>query len=163
MEYNQSLDVWGDKNSNGEYEVYCIASNGPSVPQGLALLRIKNNIVENLPITGLPLNLNSIWCINDKKYFVSGTKLFYSSKPEAGWQEEIYIYPFYKTSIRGSGFNNIFVVGAFGLISHFDGLTWSNQTISDARYRSVDIKNSTFTAVGRESGTNKAVILLGQQ
>ncbi|VAX19019.1 hypothetical protein MNBD_IGNAVI01-2735, partial [hydrothermal vent metagenome] len=71
----------------------------------------------------------------------------------------------YVTKIRGSNINNIFTVGTFGEINHFDGVNWKN--IEDFEVPNGTIRNlrSVWSSkqkvfiVGRE--INRAIIIYG--
>ena len=68
--------------------------------------------------------------------------------------------------IRGTGFNNIIVVGAFGEVIHFNGVHWKSikddqTTLTNGSYFKVDVKGQIIVSVGYNN--SKAVILLGLQ
>jgi len=62
------------------------------------------------------------------------------------------------TRIRGNASNDIFVVGHYGLLLHYNGLTWKHYTVFNEIdiFKSIDVKNNIAVAVGF-NGT-KAVI-----
>jgi hypothetical protein len=81
------------------------------------------------------------------------------------WIRDTSLPPYYKTAIRGTGLNDIVVVGAFGLLLHYNGSTW--RSFHDITYMAtgafgrVDIKGDTFIAVGGVD--NQAIVLIGRR
>jgi peroxiredoxin len=68
----------------------------------------------------------------------------------------------YTDRIRGVGLNDVFVVGDFGLVAHFNGFSW--RIIPDANValnHSIDYKNNLMLSVGQRN--QKAVILIGKR
>ena len=72
---------------------------------------------------------------------------------------------YYTTAIRGTGLNNIFVVGAFGNTLYFNGATWSNTHgetfLTSGGFVNVDVKGKLVVAVGFTG--NRAIALRGYQ
>jgi hypothetical protein len=70
--------------------------------------------------------------------------------------------------LRGSNKNNIAVVGDFGTIAHYNGVTWHHfiefmqlYDPSAPHFRSVAVTDQLIMAVGTKSG--KAVVLIGRR
>ena len=67
--------------------------------------------------------------------------------------------------IEGNGLNDIVIVGAFGLVEHFNGIEWKNfqnELSIEGSYGRVSIKGSTLCSVG---GLNdgRAIVLIGKR
>jgi hypothetical protein len=62
------------------------------------------------------------------------------------------------TRIRGNTSNDIYVVGGFGLLLHFNGATWRQYTkfYEIDNFHSLDVKNNTVVAVGL-NGSNAVI------
>ena len=85
---------------------------------------------------------------------------------EPNWKDNGFDITHYATtSIRGYGFNNVFVVGAFGEFLHFNGFTWKSYLpelgIINGSYGSVGIKGNLVAVTGFESA--KAKIIIGRR
>jgi len=64
--------------------------------------------------------------------------------------------------VRGSGLNDVIVVGDFGNFLHYNGLAWRNlhnQTSMQGVFTSVDVKDNLVVAVGFVG--NRAIALRG--
>jgi hypothetical protein len=103
--------------------------------------------------------LTSVWK-NYKTMYICGGGVF--KRTDRGiWimQENIPYYFTYK--IRGLKKNEIFVIGVYGLIAHYNGINWKSFiTETDIRYYSIDLSENLIIAVGAKGyGFNdKAVI-----
>ncbi len=150
-------DIWGDTNPfTGKTEILAVASVFEYNEQGKLLLKIKNKNVSYVDTTGLPDALQTIWFKSGKIYYLAGDGL-YLKKLNANSFEKWFkindLPKLYKNAIRGTYINNIFVVGAYGLISHFNGITWHNYNPKEfpliyGSYYSMDLKNNIVVAVG---------------
>ncbi len=155
-------DIWGAQDNNNSYEVLCIASNR-FVDQGKKVFKINQMTVEQISDSGLPWSLSTVWFIPDRKYFIGGDGLYSSNLLDEYWVKDYSMPPYYKTKIRGSGFNNIFMVGAFGLLLHFNGRTWYNyQEYISGSFASVDMKDNLVVCVGGLNN-NRAIIKTGKR
>ncbi|MGH2567551.1 MAG: hypothetical protein ACRDGA_04375, partial [Bacteroidota bacterium] len=65
---------------------------------------------------------------------------------------------FYTRRVRGTDVHDVFVVGDFGFVAHYNGSSWRMYPeAAVALYYSMDYKNNLMIAVGARDG--KAVIL----
>ena len=163
-------DIWGGINpTTGQEEILAVASNVAAIPQAKALLQISGNAVTAVNDSGLALALSSVWFIPGWKYFVGGDGLFSTTAIGNSWQVDTTQPLLYKDAIRGTGKNDIFVVGGYGLVSHWNGATWKQYAGNElpsfyGYYQSVSFRNNTVAAVGTMSGStvdSYAVILVG--
>ncbi|QOJ30336.1 MAG: glucosyl transferase [Ignavibacteriales bacterium] len=117
-------DVWGDYNTmSKKWEIHCVGSN-QFIDEGRTLLSIEENKATPINDSGLSWALNSIWFKTRRKYIIGGDGLYISASTSEVWKRDISQPPYYKTAVRANGLNDIFVVGAFGLILHYNGSTW---------------------------------------
>lgn len=94
---------------------------------------------------------------------------FYSTNGGTTWSgndiliSEYDVDPSVAYDANGNAWNNVFTVGDFGLVSHFNGSTWKhyNVNLPMANFYSVSIKENMVTAVGQNG--DKAVILIGKR
>ena len=158
-------DIWGDYNSEkGEYEILCIASN-QFINLGQVVLQIKGNNIITINSEGLSWSLNTMWFIQGRKYFIGGDGLYISKYLGENWTRDNSMPPYYKMGVRGNGMNDIVIVGAFGLLLHFNGITWKNFqdiTYIYGSYGRVDIKGDLICCTG---GLNdgSAIVSIGRR
>ena len=162
-------DIWGSRDpTTGQNDVLCLAANPFVNPQGKMILRVSGGSTESLPDSGLALNLQGLWHISHQQYYIVGNGIFFKSdiNSQSRWNGGPHqITEFYGDAIRGSNLNNVFVVGDWGEVQHFNGSTWASmkdQTgLSSGLYWSVAVKENLVIAVGDNSGT--AVIAIGRR
>ncbi len=157
-------DIWGDYNEKTrEWEILVVASN-TTIMDSNAILKISELTVQNINNSGLPWSLKSIYFLTHNKYYTCGDGLYSNNSLGSDWVKDSSFITLYKDKIRGQEINDILVSGAFGLLSHFNGLSWkhfSEDVLSTfhGRYRAVDIKDNILVAVGRVE--NSAIITAG--
>lgn len=162
-------DIWGGVNpTTGQEEILAVASNVLAIPQAKALLQISGNAVTAVNDNGLPLTLSSVWFIPGWKYFVGGDGLYATSSIGNSWEADTLMNPSqYTFSIRGTAKNDIFMVGGYGLVSHWNGETLRQYTELGSfygNYYSVSFKGNTVAAAGSMPSStvdSYAVILVG--
>jgi hypothetical protein len=150
-------DVYGLQNiRSGQLEVYCAVTDFFQ-PKDRKILKItERGRVDSIPWTP-GRNIFSVWSSNGSFLYAAGNGLFENSSGE--WKK--IEFGVYTNHIRGSAANNVFVVGDFGLIGHFNGSTWKTfYPEPDADYSSVSVKNNLMIAVGRKSG--QAIAMVGK-
>ncbi len=99
-----------------------------------------------------------------KKYFIGGDGLFSTSSLSENWTRHTELPSYYKDAVRGNSSNDIIVVGAFGLLLHYNGNGWKNFqdiTYINGELGRVDIKGNDVGAVGYDD--NKAIVILGKR
>jgi len=156
-------DIWGDYNNSDNYEILCIASN-QFINEGNKILQISSTVVTPVNNNGLSWALNTIWFIPERKYFVGGDGLYSVRSLNDEWIRNEDLPSYYKTAIRGIYFNDIIVVGAFGLLLHYNGVIWRNFqdiTLVNGALSRVDINGNLISCVG--SNSNQAIVLIGQR
>ena len=146
-------DIWGTKNEKtGEWEIYAVASD-IGRRTGRKILKV-NSTVQSVSTDSLPDDISSIWFIPGERYYVCGDGLYETSSFSKYWNRvPNQIDYFYKTKIRGNASNDIFVVGSFGLFSHFNGYTWHHYTDNElvsfnGSYTSLYVNQNDIVVVG---------------
>ncbi|MCK7525944.1 MAG: glucosyl transferase [Ignavibacteriales bacterium] len=142
-------DIYGSANEDtNELEIIALASNILAKP-GKRLLRIKNQTVQTLPDSGLSNYLSTIWFMSDRKYCLGGQGYYESRTFGPVWERNTSMPQFHITSIRGAGLNDIVLGGTFGLLMHYNGVSWMNYANITAAYfdviSSVAIKGNTIS------------------
>ena len=153
---NNIHDIWGmyDEQTN-EKTILITARN--------KILKITNE--NRVGEFDWPYNQNSIlsiWFKNMYKKFACGDGVFEYSKTN-GW-EMFTGLPNYKTyHIRGNDINDIFAVGAFGFVIHYNGINWKDIFPSqNIRFISLSVTDNLMVAVGYDFSLSpvKATILI---
>jgi len=158
-------DIYGSVNKDtNELEIIALASNS-GLNQRKKLVRIKNQSVETLPDSGLADYLSTIWFISGRKYCIGGQGYYESSQLGSVWKRDNTIPQFHITTIRGAGLNDIVLGGSFGLLMHYNGVSWINYAYISSSYfdviTSVVIKGNTIVAAGFKG--IKAVVMIGKR
>ena len=158
-------DIWGAINPvSKELEILCVASEKYQ-NVGEKILRINGDLVESIPDSGLSWSLSGIWFVPSQFYFIVGAGVYRTSTIGTIWKRDTSLPYVYTHAIRGQGMNDIIVVGAYGLVLHYNGVSWYNYTGKevpsfDGIYISVCYERDIVVAVGNIAGV-KAIILKG--
>ena len=81
--------------------------------------------------------------------FVCGDGVFINNYSNS-WEEQDKLTFVFTERVRGSGKNDIFVVGHFGFLAHYNGASWKEYPEASAAfvYTSIDTKNNLIVTVG---------------
>jgi len=153
-------DVWGIINSsNGNETIYCAVSY-PFQPGGNEILKITDtNKVDTIQWVGN--EVESVWRSNSSPIYACGDGLFKSTA--SGWSQINLGISAHTNHVRGNGANDVFVVGIFNLLAHYNGSTWQTYFEGESGdYVSVAIKGDMVVAVG-ETNSSKALIAIGKR
>ncbi len=161
-------DIYGDVNPiTGKTEILCTACARDNYDS--EIIKINENLTtEKLDKVGLKKAVG-IWFKPGIRYYVTGDGLFEKKYKETNsWNdlnEGRSITSNFMGAIWGNGLNDIIVVGAFGEVIHYNGMTWrslkNEETTIYGWYGAVKIKGNQMVAVGFDG--NKAVILMGHR
>jgi hypothetical protein len=161
-------DIWGAKNPvTGETEILAVASN-KYLNQGHKLLRIQGTSVTMLPDSGLSWSLSGIWFTPPRHYLIVGDGLFFNGSPfvNSSWVADVnHITTFYTDAIRGTGINDVVIVGVYGEVLHFNGYSWRSfkgvTELGNGQYNAVSIKENLVVTVG--DLTPRAIAAIGKR
>ncbi len=154
-------DIWGENISSGNVEVICAASPSYGSSNG-QLLKIEKNKIKNLKWIKNRA-VRSIWFKNKNNIFTCGAGVFKSGKTGV-WKEIAGIETLNATTerIRGISNNDLFVVGHFGSIMHFNGTTFKVYPKKmTGVYLSCAYKNRIMVSVGFNDSAGYIMILKG--
>ena len=120
-------DIWGAVDGKtGQTTILAIASF-INYGRGLDLLQIQGTTASKLDTAGLRIAQSSVWFTPGQSVYVVGDGLFSKSKfTDARWQLDGTQPSIYKRRIRGNSWNDFFIAGDFGLLSHYNGMTWKH-------------------------------------
>ncbi len=163
-------DIYGSANPfNDKTEIISVAADFFQ-DRGVQVIAInENNTTEFMNNSGLIRFIGSVWFKPGIKYFIVGNGLYEKKNIlQPRWVDLNYnrsITSNLMGCIRGNGLNNIIVVGAFGEVIHFNGLSWKSiknamTTLINGAYSRVSVKNNLIAVIGNDD--RKAVTLLGR-
>jgi len=161
-------DIWGSVNYTTDEKTILAIASFQNYGRALDLLKIIGTSAIKLDTTGLHVNQHSLWFVNNSKVYIVGNGVYYKNDlATENWQLDESHPLIYKERIRGTESNNIFLVGDYGLVSHFNGVTWKHFTGNElpnllGNYYSVDIKNNIMVAVG-QLNSGQAIVLKGDR
>ncbi len=148
-------DVWGDVNSKtGKTEILLVGSNAFQTNRAKILIQFDGPHIREISSEGLPWTVTSLWFMPGKRYYVVGDGVFSVKNLGAVWQPAGTHPLLYKSSVRGNDINDVIVTGAFGLVSHFNGMSWHHYVGEawpqfDGFFGEVVYKNNFMVAVGQ--------------
>lgn len=149
-------DIWGINDGGTDPFILCAASNAIE-PGEHKILKINNsNSIDTISWIS-NLRVHSIWMDSKYQLFACGDGAYINSSYN-GWKRQEELTFVFKERIRGKSKNDLFVVGDFGLLAHYNGATWKEypEASSALVYTSLDFKNNLMVTVGYTQ--TKAVI-----
>jgi len=160
------MDIYGANNSKtGKQEIIAVSTQ--NLPLDKAIFKIDGNTATQISSTPIQWELFSCWFIPNRHYYVVGSGIYEKiNLAGSNWKNEPLDITHYGTSrIRGSALNDVFVVGAFGEILHYNGFSWKSFLPElgtfNGSYGSLDIKENLVAITGLESA--KAKITIGHR
>ncbi len=160
-------DIWGAVEEKTKQKTILAIASFLNYGRGLDLLKIDGTDVTKLDTSGLPFSLNSIWFDLSKRFYVTGNGVYSKANlAEARWQSDDTHPQLYKDRIRGARWNDVFIAGSGGLVSHFNGATWRHYTGTElpylhARYQGLDVEGNVVVAVGWAN--SQAIVVRGKR
>jgi hypothetical protein len=160
-------DIYGARDPfSGTMEVLAVASN-PYDSLSRKILQISGTTVTTISDIDIKESLSTLWFVPGKQYYVAGSGIYQKNAlGDAKWRNgPLDIATCYVEGMTGTALNDIFTVGDFGEILHWNGSTWHNY-IDQTRlptgllYR-VAIKGDLIFAVGENN--QRAVVARGRR
>ena len=158
-------DIYGYIVNNELNEILAIASDFYHRP-GSELIRIDGDAARIIAdSTELQRGLAGIWFSSGREYWLVGDGVFRARLQPHNW-EHIQSFPaYFAHGIGGTDVNDIWVVGAFGLMSHFNGKSWhhyrGNELPPYGVFWNVQVTKNLIVAVGVKGG--KGYVVLGKR
>ena len=153
-------DIWGMVNpSTGERLILCAVSKAYWIG-GQKILRIaENNQVDTVTwVSGR--RPHSIWFDKSLRVHACGDGVF-RRNPDGQWQElaDASVLPVFTERLRGQENNDVFVVGDFGAVAHFNGVGFRlyPQVSAALVYNGLDYNGRQMVSVGYSS--DRAIVL----
>jgi len=156
-------DIYGVINQKTNRRIiFCSVSNLFEKGEYKILTIDESNKIDSLH-WGLDRRINSTWSGNGWIVYTSGGGVF--SNKTGRWVEETSIPLYYTNRIRGNGYNDIFVVGDFALLAHYNGFSWNVYyellQLPLTSFYSISVKKDIIAIVG-DCG-EKALIIIGRR
>ncbi|MBU2507700.1 MAG: glucosyl transferase, partial [Bacteroidetes bacterium] len=102
----------------------------------------------------------SVWTKKGFPIYVCGDGIF--TNKSGTWREVNIGVNYFTNDVRGNGLNDLFIIGDFGLIAHFNGLDWRVYAdVFNAGYKSLSVNDDMIAAVGQRSGN--AIVTIGRR
>lgn len=161
-------DIWGAVDpGTGEEEVLAVASGSFST-DGKKLLRIEGTTVTPVSDEGLSWDIRGVWFAPRCRYFVVGSgvhvKRTLASTPWSVFPPGV-VTTYGSEGVRGSASNDVFVVGSFMEVVHFNGSTWHNYNdvipFAEGALGGVAVKGNLVITVGWLG--EQAAVLIGRR
>lgn len=124
------------------------------------ILKITGNKVDSLS-WNIDRRVNTVWTKNGFPVYAGGDGIF--DNKHGYWKEYKEIPRYYVESMRGSDVNDIYAVGDFGLLAHYNGVSWKvyDNLLMNGIYSSVAVKGNLIVAVGSKNA--QAIITVGRR
>ena len=164
--------IWGEIIPNETPQIFATVSTEDGDLDSKVLKIVDNTAIE-VSSDGLPNAISGIWFNSEAGYYVVGDGIYHTQtlnekskwvKPAPG------ISDYYLESISATAGNDIFIVGHFGTVIHYNGSTWKNYTNAevpffDGIYSAVVMKGNVMVAVGYSAygGPTRGIILTGKR
>ncbi len=149
----------------GKVNILAVACNLFS-NDGNAVLQISENSVSQISTTNLPANISSLWSWKGREWYICGSGLYRTRTFDMPWKQVSGLPSVFQQKVRGNGPNDIFIVGHFGLVLHWNGSTWRRYSGMTGRYNGLAIQDDLVVATGTEmSGilAGSGIILIGRR
>jgi hypothetical protein len=160
-------DIYGARSSErSKYEILAVASELSSTVDR-RILKIEGLTVSTLSDAPIAWPLSGVWFVPDRHYYVVGSGIYEKKRlSDSKWKNNPRdITTYYTDSVRGNHQNDVFVVGAFGEVLHYNGVSWqsyrSETALRNGAFGSVEVKGNLVVATGLDGA--QAVILVGKR
>jgi len=145
-------DIWGAIVDNDKIRILCTASEKYNTSEK-KLLEVDpiTNEVEEFEWPFQDRRIHSVWFNSSHQIWICGAGVFVHK--HSIWKEYGEVPLIFTNRIRGLDINDIFVVGDFGLVAHYNGLSWKvYPEVNFALYTSLDFKEDFMMAAGQRNG-----------
>jgi hypothetical protein len=163
-------DIWGATNARtGEREILALASTYTPELQGSMVFRITGNSATSISTTGMSPDMFSIWFVPGRRYYAVGAGIHQKRMlSDSAWSAYApgVVTRYFSGGVRGQDVNDVFVVGSFGEVVHFNGQSWfryfSDVPLPSGYLGFVAIKNNLIMATGQLNG-QRGIVLIGRR
>ncbi len=160
-------DIWGYyEPTTGKGSILCVATNLWHEGEHRLLSISEHTAADTLNWPYTNLWLKGVWFKNQySPVYICGEGV--SMYKNTKWSK-INLPNYFTEAIRGDNYNNIFVVGDFGMAAHFNGMRWQSldELFGKGKFLSVSVKGNTVAICGEiASGgiVGSSVVIIGQK
>jgi hypothetical protein len=160
-------DIYGVANiKTGETQIVTIATQKANRVDK-KIITLSDAIASQIISKSIKLPISSVWFVPNQYYVVAGNGIYEKSHfTDNNWSNNPFdITRYYIEKIRGNAENDIFAVGAFGEIVHYNGKSWksykSYTELQSGSYGSIDVKGDLAIAVGKKNSL--AIVAIGKR
>lgn len=141
-------DIWGITDGSSDPFILCAASNAIEPGEHKILRIINSDYVDTVDWISNK-RVHSVWMDSKYQLFACGDGVFKNCSTNI-WKEQDELTFVFTERLRGTGKNDVFVVGHFGFLAHYNGASWKEYPEASAAlvYTSLDIKNNLTVTVG---------------
>ena len=166
----QFTDIYGAISVLGLYQILAVCTQ--NYPPSKGIFSIQGNAVTEIssdfdfPGYTVPPELYGVWFVPNKHYYIVGDGIYEkNSLSESIWKNgPLDITHYAVTEIRGNDLNDVFAVGSFGEVLHYNGKRWTsyiNETgLDNGSYSGLAVKRNLVVATG--ANNQQAVIIIGR-
>lgn len=157
-------DVWGGSNLHSLGDLVLAAAGNKYTGGETKLLQIlPSGVVEVFAPFLEHRPRTTVWFDKNTRLFTGGGGVFFHASNE--WNYVFEVPTIFTNRIRGSGQNNMAVVGDFGLVMHFNGVTWRRYDFDmpTAILQSVAVSGRHVIAAGTRGGRGIIIHGINQQ
>jgi hypothetical protein len=155
-------DAWGVKNSITRQTKVVVAAGNKFTGGATMLLLLRDGVLEGTLPWPFPVRPRySVWMPHLRKVYTCGSGVFTTTSQ--GWHWYNGLPAIFTNRIRGTTYNNIFVAGDFGLLAHFNGVSWyvyQNLGLGAGVYESLAVAQALAVAVGYSG--SRAIAVCGK-
>ena len=158
-------DIWGARDpTSGQLQVLAVAANDIEKK----VLQIQGSVVSSVPDSGLSASLHGIWFVPNRMYLVVGAGIGQKAQLDGSpWtvSRQGTVTTYMSGGVRGAWLNDIFVVGGYMEVVHYNGSTWHNYSgqmqPSDGALGGISIGHNLVMSVGVQGPS--AIVLIGRR
>ncbi len=165
-------DIWGVEKNN---DIDIWISGYVSGPPKTTLIKIENNRLEKLweddervwiiDHDSLSALLSTVWTNDPDSIYIGTQNGFYRciGNTQGKAKLEFHQPGGFVYKMRGNGKNDIFLCGAFGTLTHYNGKSFYTYTNfgNSLRFKSIFTKGNFITIVGEDNNNQKGIIVRG--
>jgi len=157
--------IWSSNNENNISEVFALASDFYRHP-GSWLIKIEGEEASIIADSAeIPRGMAGLWFSSGKEYWLVGDGVLRSRLSPHNWQGFRDFPRYFSHAIAATDINDVWVVGAYGLVSHYNGESWHHyggrKLPPHGLLLSVAVTRDVIIAVGTKS--SKGYIVMGQR
>jgi hypothetical protein len=164
IESGTSLDIY-DIYGDGE-EVFAAGTSFQTANR--VFMRLFTHQAQPLSTTPIQWSIQSLWFQPNRRYYVVGSGIYEKRQlTDSLWRNNpLDITTFYTTCIRGNDINDVLVVGAFGEVLHFNGVSWrsyrATQTAISGSFGDIALKGN-FAILTGGLNHGRAIVAIGRR